>query len=158
MKFSWDIDKKLGDFNYQISINGAYSKNKIKFWDETPGVPDYQLSTGNPMNARLYYKAIGVFRDQAEVDAYPHWSGARPGDIRFEKDVNKDGVIDGLDQVRSTKTNIPTFTGGFNINLEYKNFYTAIFFQGAAGAERSYVSFSGECGNFLMMKLKIAGP
>jgi hypothetical protein len=146
-------NNKVGDFNYQVSVNGAFAHNKIKFWDETPGIPEYQQSTGQPMNARLYYHAIGVFVDQAAVDAYPHWTGARPGDIIFE-DVNKDGVIDGLDRVRSKKTSIPTFTGGFNVDLTYKNFYASVLFQGAAGAERSYRTFSGEAGNFLYNDIK----
>jgi TonB-dependent starch-binding outer membrane protein SusC len=143
----------LGDFRYSISANGSYARNNIKFWDETPGVPDYQKSTGNPMNAALYYEANGVFKDQEAVDAYPHWAGARPGDIRF-RDVNMDGVINGLDRVRSRKTDIPTFTGGLNIDLTYKDFYVAILFQGAAGAERTYENFSGECGNFLYNEIK----
>ena len=146
-------NNKVGDFNYQISVNGSYAKNKIRFWDETPGIPEYQKSTGQPMNARLYYKAIGVFVDQAAVDAYPHWTGARPGDVIF-KDVNEDGKIDGLDRVRSKKTTIPTFTGGFNLDLGYKNFYTTIFFQGAAGAEMSQRNFSGTAGNFVMNEIK----
>ncbi len=146
-------NNQIGDFRYQVSVNGAYSQNKIKYWDETPGVPEYQKSTGNPMNARMYYQAIGVFRDQKAVDNYPHWSGARPGDIIFE-DVNGDGIIDGLDRVRSKKTSIPTFTGGFNLDLGYKNFYASVFFQGAAGAERSYRTFSGEAGNFLVNDVK----
>ncbi|MEX2593937.1 MAG: TonB-dependent receptor [Anditalea sp.] len=137
---------EVGDFYYQVSANGSYAKNKIKFWDETPGVPEYQQSTGQPMNARLYYQAIGVFVDEAAVEAYPHWSGARPGDIIFE-DVNEDGVIDGLDRVRSDKTSIPIFTGGFNLDLGYKNFYASVLFQGAAGAERAYRTFSGGPGN-----------
>ncbi len=152
-EFQLGYKNNLGDFKYQVSANGAFSKNHIKFWDETPGIPEYQKSTGNPMDARLYYQAIGVFKDQAAVDAYPHWKNARPGDIIFE-DVNKDGKIDGLDRVRSKKTTIPTFTGGFNIDLEYKNFYTTILFQGAAGAERSYRTFSGEAGNFLVNDIK----
>ncbi len=143
----------IGDLKFQVSANGAFSKNHIKFWDETPGIPEYQKSTGNPMNARLYYHAIGVFVDQAAVDAYPHWSGARPGDIIFE-DVNKDGKINGLDRVRSKKTTIPTFTGGFNLDLQYKNFYATVLFQGAAGAERSYRIFQGEAGNFLYNEIK----
>ena len=146
-------NNKAGDFNYQISANGSYAKNKIKFWDETPGIPEYQQSTGQPMNARLYYQAIGVFVDQAAVDAYPHWTGARPGDVIF-KDVNGDDVINGLDRVRSSKTTIPTFTGGLNLDLGYKNFYASVFFQGAAGAERSYRTFSGEAGNFLYNDIK----
>lgn len=142
-------NNKAGNFSYQVSVNGAYSKNKIVFWDETPGVPDYQKSTGYPVGSQLYYHAIGIFKDQAAVDAYPHWKGARPGDIIFE-DVNKDGKIDGLDQIRDYKTDIPRFTGGMSIDLGYKNFYASILIQGAAGAERSYRTFSGEAGNFLM--------
>ncbi len=146
---------RIGNFQYQVSANGAYAKNHIKFWDETPGVPEYQKSTGNQMNARLYYQTIGVFTDQAAVDKYPHWNGARPGDIIF-KDVNEDGKIDGLDRVRSNKTTIPTFTGGLTIDLQYKDFYATLFFQGAAGAERSYRTFSGGpgVGNFMYNLVK----
>lgn len=140
---------QAGDFTYSLSANFNFNKNKIKFWDETPGVPDYQKSTGYPMNTGLYYKAIGVFADQAAVDAYPHWAGARPGDIRFE-DVNGDGKIDGLDRVRMDKTDLPTHTGGFNIDLGYKGFYTSLFFQWATGTLRNdYYEHNGETGNYL---------
>ena len=101
------------------------------------------------MNSTLYYQAIGIFKDQAAVDAYPHWTGARPGDIIFQ-DVNDDKVIDGLDRKMMYKTDMPTFTGGLNLNLSYKNFYSAIFVQWAAGAVvNSYYEMQGEAGNFL---------
>lgn len=148
--FEFDVGykNKIGEFNYQVSVNGAYQNNKIKFWDETPGVPEYQKSTGRPMNAQLYYEAIGIFKDQAAVDAYPHWDGARPGDIIF-RDVNLDEKIDALDQVRNEKTDLPKLTGGVNINLSYKNFYTSILLQGAAGAVTIHYSNSGLFGNFM---------
>ncbi|MEO5995178.1 MAG: TonB-dependent receptor [Chitinophagaceae bacterium] len=138
----------IGKFKYEVSANGAVAKNKIKFWDEVSGVPEYQRSTGRPMNAGLYYNAKGVFRDQAAVDKSPHWANARPGDIIFE-DVNNDTKIDGKDRVRSMKTDIPTFTGGVSIDLGYKNFYASILFQGASGAVRSYNLESGAIGDFL---------
>lgn len=137
------------NFTYSVSVNGSYAKNKIINFDETPGIPDYQKSTGHPMNADLYYQAIGIFRDQSAVDKYPHKEGAKPGDIIF-KDVNGDGKIDDVDKVRDDKTDVPTFTGGLNINLGYKNFDVAVLVQGAAGAERAYTEFSGEAGNFRM--------
>ncbi|MGN6618378.1 MAG: SusC/RagA family TonB-linked outer membrane protein [Ilyomonas sp.] len=140
---------RIGDLNYSVSVNGSYAQNKIMDWDETPGIPEYQKTTGHPMNAHLYYQAIGIFRDQAAVDKYPHWDGAQPGDIIF-KDVNEDGKIDGLDRIRDDKTDIPTFTGGLSISLEYKNFDASILIQGATGAERAYTEFSGEAGNFRM--------
>src|SRR5690606_17205707 len=134
--------------------NVATNKNRIRFWDETPGVPEYQMSTGRPMNADLYYRSIGVFKDAAALDAYPHWAGARPGDTKFE-DVNNDGKIDGLDRVRMDKTDLPTLTGGLNIDLGYKGFYTSIFFQWATGALRNnYYEMQGEVGNFLLQDVE----
>lgn len=147
-EFDLGYSNKVGEFSYSVSLNGAFQKNKIKFWDETPGVPEYQKSTGRPMNANLYYQAMGIFKDQAAVDAYPHWDNARPGDIIF-KDVNDDQKIDALDRVRSDKTDMPIFTGGLNINLNYKNFYTTILFQGALGAVQFHYSNSGTFGNFM---------
>ncbi|MEY8485651.1 TonB-dependent receptor [uncultured Parabacteroides sp.] len=161
--FEFDItyNNNIGDFTYQIGLNGGFSKSKIIFWDESPNVPDYQRATGKPINpslisdnsAGLYYEAIGIFKDEADIEKYPHWQGAKPGDIIF-KDVNNDGKIDGLDRVRSDKTNIPTLTGGLNIDLGYKDFYLTLGFQGAAGATRYHEVESGEAGNFSMEDLK----
>jgi len=139
----------IGDFSYAVSLNTSYNKNKIIFWDETPGVPDYQKSTGHPMNSALKYVAIGIFRDQEEINNYPHWASAKPGDVIF-KDVNKDDKIDGLDQVRRYKTTLPTFSGGLNIDLAYKNFYSVILLQGAAGAEQDHWYECGEWGNWFV--------
>jgi TonB-linked SusC/RagA family outer membrane protein len=146
--FEVGYNDNKGDLTYQISFNSAWQNNKIQFWDETPGVPEYQKSTGRPMNARLLYQAIGIFKDQAAVDAYPHRPNARPGDIIFE-DVNKDGEINALDQVRVDRTDLPTFTAGLDINITYKNFYTTLLFQGAAGASTFHYSNSGLFGNFM---------
>jgi len=138
---------EAGEFKYDISVNGSYSKNKIIFWDETPGIPDYQRSTGRPMGSALYYEAIGIFKDQAQIDATPHWPATQPGDIIF-KDVNPDGVINGLDRVMNEKSNMPRFIGGFNINLKYRQFDLAMLIQGAAGAQLYITAESGEVGNY----------
>ncbi|MCI0922343.1 SusC/RagA family TonB-linked outer membrane protein [Sphingobacterium rhinopitheci] len=144
---------KINEFNYSINGNIATNRNKIIFWDETPGVPEYQKSTGKPMNANLYYNAIGIFKDANALAEYPHWAGSRPGDIIFE-DVNNDGKIDGLDRVRANKTELPTLTAGLNLDLSYKQFYTSIFFQGAFGAMRnSYYEMQGEVGNYLKQNI-----
>ncbi len=136
------------DFSYTVGVNGGYAKNEIEFWDEAPGAPEYQQSTGHPMNTGLYYTAIGVFKDAAAVEAYPHWSGARPGDIIF-KDENEDGVIDANDRTRIDKSNLPTFTGGFNFSLRFKGFDLTTLFQGATGAVNYISTESGEIGNYL---------
>src|SRR5690606_1784861 len=127
----------VGDINYQVSVNGGYAKNEIIFWDESPGAPEYQQSTGRPMNSALYYQAIGIFNDQEELDAYPSWSGARAGDIIFE-DINGDNKIDANDRVRNDKSNLPTFQAGLGLNLQYKQFNFSALFQGSAGAVRYF--------------------
>jgi TonB-dependent starch-binding outer membrane protein SusC len=147
--FTISYKNHINDFNYSVSLNAGYAKNKIIFWDETPGAPVYKQSTGHPMNTGTYYQAIGIFADQAAIDKYPHWSGARPGDVIF-KDVNADGKIDANDQVRSNKSNVPTFTGGINLYVQYKGFDLSVLGQAATGAVNYIdVSSSGEIGNFM---------
>lgn len=140
-------DRIGSDFTYQASVNGGYAKNKILFWDESPGAPEYQQSTGNPMNTDLFYEGIGIFRDQDHVESLPSWDGARPGDVIF-KDVNGDGVIDAQDRVRNDRNDLPRFTGGVSFNMQFKGFDMSILFQGAAGAVRYLSTQSGDFGNF----------
>lgn len=148
-EFLFSYGDKSGSFGYNVGLNGGYAKNIIKFWDETPGIPDYQQTTGHPMNSELYYQAIGIFKDQTAIDDYPHWPGAIPGDVIF-KDVNDDKKIDGLDQVRDYRSNIPNFTSGLNIDLTYNNFYATVFFQGSWGKIFYKDVEPGDGGNFQM--------
>jgi TonB-linked SusC/RagA family outer membrane protein len=136
-----------GKFGYDLSVNGSYAKNKITFSFDTPGIPDYQLSEGMPMNAVLSYQVIGVFKDAAQVAATPHWGSAQPGDLIF-KDVNDDKKIDGLDRVMEDKTNLPTFIGGFNAVVNYGKFDLSVLIQGAAGATVYLNPESGDIGNY----------
>ncbi len=136
-----------GNFGYDLSLNGSYAKNKVDFTFDTPGIPEYQKAQGMPMDAGLNYVSIGIFKDAASLDAYPHWAGAQPGDIKF-KDVNNDGAIDGLDRVRDSKNTVPTFIGGFNAVLTYKQFDLSMLIQGAAGNIVYLGMESGDIGNF----------
>ena len=134
-------------FNYRIGVNSSYSKNKITFWDEAPGAPECQKSTGHPMGTGLYYVATGIFADQTQLDKTPHISGTKPGDIIFQ-DLNNDGVIDGKDQKRIDKSDYPTFTGGITADLSYGQFDVSILLQGATGGVRYISTESGLIGNF----------
>jgi TonB-dependent starch-binding outer membrane protein SusC len=151
---SWGYDGSVGwrdrlaqDVSYDVTFNFGYTQNKINFWDEPPGAPDWQRSTGSRMNTGLYYRAIGVFKDQEALDAYPHWRGARPGDIIFE-DVNGDGKIDANDRVRVNSNGEPTFTGGLSLGSQVRNFDLTLFFQGARGAVQYLSTESGDIGNW----------
>ena len=147
--FTLGYRNQIGDFKYNLGLNGGYAKNKILFWDEAPGAPEWQRSTGRPMNTYVAYQYDGVFKDQADIDAttisYKSIVNTlRPGDMKY-KDWNGDGKIDPNDMVRNDFTQLPLFQGGFNIGATYKNFDLTILFQGAAGAMQ-YVS-AGEMGN-----------
>lgn len=161
-EFKVGYNGKAGDVTYNVSVNGGYAKNKILFWDETPGRPTYQLSTGHPIptdilnpDNNLLYQYDGVFRDQKDVDAntldYSGVGGAGklfPGSMKF-KDVNNDGKINDQDRVRSDKTNLPTFQGGFIVGVQYKNFDLSILLQAATGGEIFLQTESGTIGNYL---------
>lgn len=143
-----DMAGKLG---YSVSFNASYAKNKVIQWGETPGLPDYQQSTGHPMGSGLYYIANGIYHTQAEIDAdhltYNIGSTPKPGDVRFE-DVNGDGIIDAKDKKRIYKNSIPPFTFGASINLDYKGFDLSLLIQGATGAVSYVYSEAGKFGNY----------
>jgi TonB-linked SusC/RagA family outer membrane protein len=154
-KIEWN-DAIGKDFTYRVSLVGGYAKNKIAFWDEAPGAPEWQKSTGHPMNASLYYIYDGVFKDWAEINDKanrPSYSGItnddnlQPGDMKF-KDINGDGVIDADDQVRMDKTNDPTWTYGLNAAAQWKSFDLNFLFQGSAGSWVKLYYDSGDIGNY----------
>jgi len=158
-EFKLSYNDNVGEVAYGVSVNGGYAKNKIIFWDETPGAPAWQRSTGMPTGTELVYQYTGVFKDQAEINAntidYSAFTGnLLPGDMKF-KDVNGDRKINGDDQIRMDKTSTPTFTGGFNLNLAYKGFDLSALIQGATGGMQIVgLTESGDIGNFLEWSYK----
>lgn len=137
-----------GQVDYDLSFNMTYAKNKLLYWDETPGIKDYQKRTGKPVDTELWYIADGVFNTQEELDNYPHWANARLGDIKYV-DINKDGVINADDRVRSDKNSDPRFVFGITAGLRWKNFDLKMLFQGATGGI-TYIwrERAGEAGNY----------
>src|SRR5699024_6710123 len=71
-------DQVSEDFIYDISLNAGWATNEINYWDEPPGAPEWQRSTGSKMETGLFYVADGIFQNQEEVESRPSWSGARP--------------------------------------------------------------------------------
>lgn len=123
------------DFTYSVTATASQSKDKITALPE-------EVRTGYPGNAEktilghsefevFGYKTDGIFRNQAEVDAHADQVGAAPGRIRY-KDLNKDGLINALDQ-DFIGTTLPKLEYSLSINLAYKNFDLSIFGSGVAG-------------------------
>lgn len=153
-EFNIGYNGEVGDLRFNASVNGGYAKNKIVFWDEAPGAPAWQQSTGRPIDASLYYIYDGVFQDQAAIDNnsidYSDITNTlRPGDMKYV-DYDGDGKITPDDQVRRDKNTMPTFQGGLNLGLYYKDFDLTVLFQGATGGElRVGTDEAGAIGNYL---------
>lgn len=155
-EFNVGYNGKLGEEVYfQFAVNGGYAKNKIKFWDEAPGAPEWQRSTGRAIDAGLYYIYDGVFRDQEDIaantlDYSDITNNIRPGDMKY-KDFDGDGAITPDDRVRRDMNTQPTFQGGANLQVRYKDFDLTVLLQGSAGAEVPILTYeSGAIGNYLM--------
>ncbi len=126
------------------------TKNKIIFFDEAPLAEPYQKLEGNPFDAILVYKAIGIFRTQKDLDNNIQYPGASLGGLIFA-DLNGDGEINSNDTYRYDASAFPKMQFGFNFGFEYENFGLNILLQGQSGAkwQLNNVFNSGANGNGL---------
>lgn len=142
--------KQFNKLYFNASINGAYNKNEVLDIQNSEkrlqggdggfgqsGV--LYAAVGTPMGVFYGVKTDGIFQTQEEVNAYVGTSGskiqpnAKPGDIKFI-DNNGDGSITDADRV-TMGSPYPDFTGGLNLNLEYKGFDMNMFIYAALGQE-----------------------
>ena len=144
---------KIGNVNYSISPNVSFARNKIIDIDEAQNAQIWQMRTGHPIGADLYYIPIGIYRSQEEIDNSPHPSGTTVNDLQY-KDVNEDGKIDNKDRKRLNKTNTPEIIFGTQISVGYQGFDMAILLQGQANAWRDYWIPQGLFGNVLEEMVK----
>lgn len=103
---------------------------------------------GHPINAGLYYRSIGIFKDQAQIDATPHAPGTMPGDLILE-DYDGDKQITAADRVRIDQNNIPQIVYGITLGASWKNFDINVLFQGQGESAQYLLWESGEFGSFL---------
>ena len=130
-----------GGFSYDVSANVAFNKNKVLQLSNTGSSIFQQLSfvglvnvtqIGSPIASFFGWKTDGLFQNEAEVKNHATQStGTAPGDIRFV-DLNKDGVINALDQTIIGNP-WPKFTYGFNSGFSYKGFDFKLLLQGTYG-------------------------
>lgn len=127
----------LGKFNLN------YAKNNIEFIDEPKRTSDYAYqywSTGNPIGQNFGLIADGFWASQEEIDhANLAFAGRapRPGDLKFV-DLNGDGIIDTKDFAPIGYSNVPQYTFGATIGVNYKNFDLSLLFQGVSHVSQMY--------------------
>ena len=126
------------DLHLTVRGNFTYARNMIVDQDQ----PDYKYlymnRTGQARYQTFGLVAAGLFRDQADIDAWPKQSfgDVEPGDIKY-LDLNGDGVVDSYDVKPIGYTSIPEIVYGFGFSLQWKAFDFSAFFQGVG-----HVNFS----------------
>ena len=131
-ELSLDYTKTLGELTFNIGGMFNYNKNEIKEMAEEPRAYDNLVRTGNPLNSTYGLVAIGLFKDQADIDASPkqNFSTVYPGDIKYQ-DINKDGVIDANDTKKIGYSGYaPEIFYNAHAGVEYKGFGIDLLFQG----------------------------
>ena len=129
------------DWSYAINFNVAYVKNEITDMRGTEGEdPDnnkFWRLEGYPIGSFYGYVAEGLFKTQEELDTHPKRTGREKlGDIKY-KDLNDDKKIDAADREVIGK-NFPTWTGGLNVAVYYKDFDFSMLWQGAFDVDAYY--------------------
>jgi hypothetical protein len=129
------------DWSYAVNFNVAYVKNEITDMCGTEGVdPDnskFWRLEGYPIGSFYGYVADGLFKTQEDLNTLPKRTGTEKlGDIKY-KDLNGDGKITAADRDVIGK-NFPTWTGGLNVAVYYKNFDFSMLWQGAFDVDAYY--------------------
>ncbi len=132
-------------FKYDLGLNFSHYSNKVislnngaLYYDKnSSGSTRLQnfvrLQPGQPVGEFYGYKVIGLYKDAADVAASPTDVNAAPGFFKYQ-DTNHDGKITAADKTFIGNPN-PKFTGGFTLNMSYKNFDFNAFLYGSFGGK-----------------------
>lgn len=142
---SWGADgtiayiKQLNkDISFTLRSNFTITRNKVTHWEQTGVNYPYQSYTGVPYGVQRGLVALGLFKDQADIQSSPtqtFMTNYQPGDIKY-KDVNGDGIINTDDEVPLNYSNVPLVVYGFATAFSYKRWsFSALF---TAEAKVSY--------------------
>ncbi|MFK2688126.1 SusC/RagA family TonB-linked outer membrane protein [Bacteroides fragilis] len=124
-------------FRYNAGVYFDRSRNKLtEFGAEEIG--SYSIKReGLPYDEYYMLECIGVFADQAEINALPKQfnDNTQPGDLKYKDisgpDGKPDGVIDNYDR-RTFSGRFPGFEYGINASATWKGFDLSLIGQGVA--------------------------
>ncbi len=176
-EFDGGYNQAFGDVNFNFGFNLTTVRNRVlRLFNDVPvGAESNRVQVGQSINSIFGYKTDGIFRTQAEVDAFlattkdPGYVAFKgPGDIRYvdfagapdtgspASQFNKltpDGTVNNFDQTIIGKT-IPGFYYGINMGADYRNFDLSIFLRGTGDVQKTssngLLSIGGAGGNYLV--------
>ena len=130
------------DIKYEFNATGSFLDNKITeiggglkyLLDVNPGfrgVNPVRNQLGYSLSSFYGYKVQGLFQNQEEIKNAPAQTGSGVGRFRYQ-DVNGDGKIDADDRTYLGSP-VPSFTGGLNFKISYKNFEVNSYFYTSIG-------------------------
>lgn len=139
--------KQINDLVFDIKANTSYLSNEItdlgavefrtgaNFHNSTYEIS--RLAIGQSVGSFYGFQVLGIFQSLGEVQKYSNPDGtliqpnAKPGDFKYA-DLNGDGKIDASDRTYIGDPT-PTWSFGFTLSANYKNFDAVIFGQGVYG-------------------------
>jgi TonB-linked SusC/RagA family outer membrane protein len=152
------VASKVG---YELTLTGSFLKNEIVKVDESIDYFDVSPASnrlagtmvrnqvGNSISAFFGYQVVGLFQNQAEVDAAPDQDGAGPGRFRYadlnglDDDGNltgrPDGKIDAADRTYIGSP-VPDFTGGVNLKVTVGQFDVETYLYTSVGNDIFHLS------------------
>ncbi len=146
LEISLEYRGNAGELNYRVGGNMSFVKNEITELGTVDfissanvrGLGDISRSQVGSSVGRFWgYKTDGIFQSEAEIAAHTNKDGgllqpnAKPGDLKYVSRTGEGQISDG--DKFWIGSPLPTFTAGFNINLEYKGFDLRAYFYGVAG-------------------------
>jgi len=137
--FNWR-DNIEGTFSYHAGFNITFNNNNVEKVSgglqlRDGGLGNGHITTytveGEPIGSFWVYKKIGIYQSQEEIDATPHLTGMKPGDLKLA-DINNDGVLDERDRIHVGSYQPKTYYG-LNLGFEWKQLDLSIDCYGNAG-------------------------
>ena len=121
---------QVRDLTYSVNFNLSDLRNRVEKLEGGAQLGGTIRRVGDPIDAYFGVQAVGIFKTQAEVDAWARQVPGKtgPGDLKY-KDQNGDGKIDNNDRV-VIGSNIPHYTLGSTLTAQYKRFDLSVLFQG----------------------------
>ncbi|MDE6332473.1 MAG: SusC/RagA family TonB-linked outer membrane protein, partial [Muribaculaceae bacterium] len=123
---------------YSVTANADFYRNRVTYLPETTTGSYVHTTTENLVESRrpygsvVGYKCIGLFQSREEVLASGQ-ENARVGGLKYA-DLNGDGRITADDQTWILSP-VPDLNFGINVELQYKGFDFAMFWQGVIGQD-----------------------